>query len=94
MKPESTDTPGFFEKSSSVTWILRAFYGLCIVLVILDFVVHRHIYTEVERIPTFYALYGFVACVVLVLVAKLMRLALMRSETYYDADAADDEEGA
>jgi len=32
----------------------------------------------------FYALYGFIGCVVLVFVAKWMRIILMRPEKYYD----------
>ena len=74
----------FFDKPKNVSIILYSFYALCIILVALDFVVHRHIYVDFEKIPTFYALYGFVACVLLVVLAKLMRLVLMRDETYYD----------
>jgi hypothetical protein len=33
-----------------------------------------------------YAVYGFVACVVLVLLGKLLRRAVMRDERYYDGD--------
>lgn len=84
--PDSHDhnNDSFFDKPKNVSIILYVFYALCAVLVALDFVVHRHIYVHFEEIPTFYALYGFVACVVLVVLAKLMRLGLMRSETYYD----------
>ena len=32
----------------------------------------------------FYAVYGFVACVALVLTAKVLRRILMRPEDYYD----------
>lgn len=74
----------FFDKPKNVSIILYVFYAVCILLVALDFVVHRHIYLDFEKIPTFYAIYGFVACVVLVVLAKLMRLVLMRDETYYD----------
>ena len=35
--------------------------------------------------PAIYAIYGFVACVVLVVLAKIMRKGLMRDEHYYDA---------
>jgi len=39
-----------------------------------------------EALWGFYAIYGFVACVVLVLLAKEMRKILMRDEDYYDRD--------
>lgn len=74
----------FFDKPSNVKIILNVFYALCVILVALDFVVHRHIYLDFEEIPAFYAIYGFIACVVLVVLAKLMRLVLMRGEHYYD----------
>ena len=32
----------------------------------------------------FYAVYGFVACVALVLAAKVLRRVVMRPEDYYD----------
>ncbi len=37
-----------------------------------------------ENIPAFYAMYGFVACVLLVVLAKWMRKVVMRKEEYYD----------
>jgi hypothetical protein len=80
----------FFDKPNNIKWLLRVFYFICVLLVALDFIVHRHIYLDFEKIPTFYALYGFVACVVLVLLAKIMRLMLMRSETYYEPSNSDD----
>lgn len=75
---------GFFDKPRNVNIILYSFYAISILLVALDFVVHRHIYLDFEKIPAFYAIYGFVACTVLVVLAKLMRLVLMRDEDYYD----------
>jgi hypothetical protein len=64
--------------------LLKGFYAICILLVLADFVVHRHIGFGWEKIPAFYALYGFVACVLLVLIAKKIRNVVMRKEDYYD----------
>jgi len=64
--------------------VLRIFYIVCAALLLVDFVVHRRIYHEWEGLWGFYAGYGFVACVLLVLVAKEMRKVLMRREDYYD----------
>jgi hypothetical protein len=91
---EQHSSDGFFDRPSTISWILRVFYALCIILVLLDFVVHRHIYVDFEKIPTFYALYGFVACVVLVLLAKVMRFLLMRGEDYYEPLNDDDNSSA
>jgi hypothetical protein len=81
--PSSTEEPGFFDKKHNVDMMLRVFYVICGFLVLMDFIVHRHIYVEFEELPTFYALYGFVACVVLVVLAKQLRVLLMRTEDYY-----------
>lgn len=35
-----------------------------------------------------YALYGFVACVVLVLIGRILRRLVMRDENYYDGDGS------
>lgn len=72
-----------FDNPMNVKRILRALYAVCGILVILDFVIHRHTYLDIEKIPAFYAAYGFVGCVLLVLIAKWMRTFLMRDEDYY-----------
>lgn len=81
---EKAEKKHLFDDSRNVDRLLRIFYVLCALLVIADFAVHRHIGLDWEKIPTFYAVYGFVACVVLVLLAKLMRKVVMRKEDYYD----------
>lgn len=64
--------------------ILKWFYAACAIVVVLDLIIHRHIYHPWESLLFFYCVFGFVACVVLVVVAKWMRKPLMRSEDYYD----------
>ena len=63
---------------------LRVFYVLCALLVGLDLVYHRHVERDFESLWGFYAIYGFISCVVLVLIAKEMRKLLMRAEDYYE----------
>ena len=76
----------FFDKPENIRKVLKVFYVICALLVVVDFIVHRHIYHDWENIPAFYAIYGFIGCVVLVLIAKEMRKFLMRKEDYYDVD--------
>ncbi|MFT6270149.1 MAG: hypothetical protein ACJAVV_002978 [Alphaproteobacteria bacterium] len=83
-KHETPSDTSFFDKPKNVGIIMNSFYALCIILVALEFIVHRHIYLSFEEIPAFYAIYGFVACVVLVVIAKLMRHVVMLNEHYYD----------
>ena len=86
---EETEKIYVFDRPQNVQRLLRGFYICCGVLLLLDFVLHRHFYHPWEKIPGFYALYGFVACVLLVLAARWMRGVVMRSEDYYDRPVDD-----
>ena len=81
---EHHEPSGFFDKPENISKMLKVFYAICGLLVVADFIVHRHIYHSWEKLPAFYAIYGFIGCVVLVLIAKEMRKVLMREEEYYD----------
>lgn len=87
---EKDDKTYLFDNPRNVTRLLRGFYVICAILFITDFIVHRHIVHPWENFPGFYAIYGFVACVLLVVVAKEMRKVLMRKEDYYDIKEEDD----
>ena len=75
-----------FDKPKNVARLLNGFYAICGILFLLDFVITRKTYHPWEWFWGFYALYGFIACVVLVVIAKEMRKVLMREEDYYDVD--------
>ncbi len=81
---EPKEPIGFFDKPENISKVLKVFYAICALLVVADFIIHRHVYHDWENIPAFYAIYGFVGCVILVLIAKEMRKVLMRGEDYYD----------
>ncbi len=74
----------YFDKPENVSFVLRIFYVICGLLVTAEIIIHRHTIHSLESIFGFYALYGFVACVALVLIATQMRKVLMRDEDYYD----------
>ena len=70
---------------------LKATIRVCLVvlaaLVVWDalFVSKEHVHTFVERIPGFWAAFGFVACVVIIIVSKWFgHLGIMTREDYYD----------
>ena len=79
-----------FDNPQNVKRILYFLYGTCVLLFALDFVIHRHTSHSWETLWGFYAIYGFVSCVVLVMVAKWMRTFLMRPEDYYDHEGKAD----
>ncbi|MCZ6668047.1 MAG: hypothetical protein O6932_05200 [Gammaproteobacteria bacterium] len=73
-----------FDNPHNVKRILYILYGCCTVLFVLDFVILRHTSHSWENLWGFYAIYGFVGCVILVLVATWMRSFIMRPPDYYD----------
>lgn len=84
----------FFDRPENVKRALRVFYVMCILLAVLDFVIHRHVYHSLENVWLFYPVYGFIGCVLLVLVASWMRTFLMRGESYYEDHAKTDSDPA
>ncbi len=74
--------------SPPVARFISVFFVISAILFIADFFVDREVHQPAEKIPGFYAIYGFIGCVVLVLVAKQMRKVVMRDEDYYDEPAA------
>lgn len=80
----AVDSPGWADRPEIRRLLRRVLYAACALLVIADFVVHRHISTTVERVPAFYVLYGFAALVGVVMAAKGLRRLIRRDEDYYD----------
>ena len=73
-----------FDDEKNVVRVRMALYIACALSLIAEFFVHRHVDHPWEALFGFYALYGFVACVLLVLIAREMRRVVMRDEDYYD----------
>ena len=80
----NSDDKGMFDSPESRGRVRKVLYVLCAIAFGADFIVKRYVDHPWEALPGFYAFYGFVACVILVLVAKEMRKVLMRGEDYYD----------
>jgi len=69
--------------NSSVRRVLYALYTCCAALLVIDFLYHRHSMHPWDSWWGFYAGYGFLGCVLLVLIAKLLRKLVKRPEDYY-----------
>ena len=75
----------FFDKPQNLKRFLWVFYASLILLIIVDFFVPKHPYFPYEEFPSFYATFGFVAFIFLILVAKyILRPLIKRKENYYD----------
>ncbi len=85
----NSDKKHLFDQPRNVHRLLWVFFVLCALLLGVDLLFHRHSKFAEGIFPIegwfgFYAIYGFVACVLLVLTATQMRKILMRREDYYD----------
>jgi hypothetical protein len=67
---------------------LRILFAISALLFLADFVVYhfadKHPHFAWDGRPGFYAIYGFMSCVVVVYAARLLRPLVMRDEDYYD----------
>lgn len=75
---------GWFDKKENLTLFLRFFYVSLALLLIIDLFVEKHSVFGFDGIPNFFAAYGFISCVLLVLFAKVLRKFMMKGEGYYD----------
>ena len=57
---------------------------ICILLLIGEFVFHRHGETKIEDYLFFPAIFGFIAFLFIVFAGILLRYIAMRKEDYYD----------
>lgn len=88
-KDEMVGKKHIFDNPRNVKRLIWIFFALCVVILSLDFIIHRHSSFAAGEFAAegwfgFYAIYGFVACVLLVLLATQLRKILMRAEDYYD----------
>jgi hypothetical protein len=67
----------------NVKRLLAVFFTICGLLLATDFFIHRHVELEAEQIFGFYAFFGLIGSLFLVLSAKELRRILMRKEDYY-----------
>ncbi len=53
-------------------------------LLIVDIFIHKHAEFPWEGALDFFAVYGFVSCVLLIFIAKALRIFIKKDEDYYD----------
>jgi bacteriorhodopsin len=73
-----------FDSPRNVRRVIWLLYAACFGSFAADALIDRHIDHPWEALFGFYGIYGFVACVLLVLIAKELRRVLMRKDRYYD----------
>ena len=80
-----------FDRQENIIRLLKIVFTTCIILFLLDFLFQANLYDKHAQFNWeewfgFYPVFGFVACVVLVLISKyVLRPIVMRKEDYYDS---------
>lgn len=80
------------DKPGSATKIFWALAVVCGLLFLVDFTYEKHGHFDVENLPGFFGIYGFVMFTGLILAAKGLRTLIKRDEDFYGDKAVDREE--
>lgn len=83
-KPEPHGKTYWLDDARNVDRLVHGFYVVCGLLVAFDVFFPKHGPFAIEHLYGFYGIFGFVACVALVVIAKQLRRILGRPEDYYD----------
>lgn len=73
--------------------VRKLWHGFLLTLaltVIIGLLLDLHPHFAIERWPGFYAIYGFITCLLMIVVAKGLGLLLKRPDSYYDRDNRDE----
>lgn len=75
----------FMDRPRTVKKARRLFLLILFLLLVTDPLVDKHAYFFWEEIPCFYAVYGFIACALIIGVSKTIgKLWLQKGEDYYE----------
>lgn len=77
------DKTHWLDEPRHVKLLWRLFLGVLVVTVLIGALIPLHPHSGIESVFGFYAWFGFIACVVMIMVAKGLALVLKRPDTYY-----------
>ena len=86
MNDQDRHAPGWFEKPENQDKLWYALLVVAGILTASEFLYEHHPHFEIEKIPEFFEIFGFLAFVFIVFAGKFLRLIIMRDEDYYDRD--------
>jgi len=85
---DSDETKHWLVRARTIRRLWGGFAVVLAALVLGDFLVHGHASFGLDGTFAFYAWYGLVTCMAMVLVAKALGAALKRRDDYYRDDEA------
>ncbi len=80
----------WLDNPRNVRRLWRGFLVVLALTVAAGFFVDLHPHFAIEDWHGFYAAYGFLACLAMIVVAKGLGLLLKRRDTYYDPESEDE----
>lgn len=79
------DDIGFFDRPEIIKILKLISYVMLVAVVVPSFFIKGHGHFAFENIPGFWPVFGFVACIMIVVVSKTIgKVWLQRKENYYD----------
>jgi uncharacterized membrane protein YidH (DUF202 family) len=79
----TSNTPETQNNGKAARVLLLGLAILCLVLAALDFIIHRHAYSELEGQPLFFAIFGGIAVFLVLGGAHILRKFVARKADYY-----------
>ena len=87
----TTDKPSFFYQNHTKRFLWRFLIGVSAASVLLEFFIHKRYshfaesgFYSIDGMFAFYALTGFISCVILLQVARFLARYFTVKESYYD----------
>ncbi|HEX7775249.1 MAG TPA: hypothetical protein VF449_01845 [Parvibaculum sp.] len=81
-------------KTYITNWVLIGLGVICATLAAADILRGHHGTFDVEHLPLFYCVFGFVVYAALIFLAKALRRLILRPEDYYGRTSTDAEKEA
>ena len=79
-----TEEKHWLVRQGTIRWLWRGGFVVLALVVLADFFIHTHEYFQIDGTFGFYAWYGLVVCIGMVILAKGLGIFLKRKDTYYD----------
>ena len=83
----NTQRPHWLLRPETIRKLWFTFYLILAITLLAGLFIHPHAYFGIDGSFGFYAWYGFITCVAMVLFAKLLGLFLKRPEDYYSSQS-------
>ncbi len=84
----------WLDEPRNVRLLWRGFLAVLALTVLAEFAVTLHPHFGVDSLFGFHALYGFLACLAMIVVAKALGVLLKRPDRYYEDRNEDRDEGS